>query len=394
MGLVLNYMISASDGKVKTYDTQKRFINESEFDTFGEFDDHIDVVQIKDKKFIYAEDKPFKEDQKKIDTSLIGKKHNKSLFKYFLDGTRHVYKVGDIAIDGVVYPLVVGQIIVGYCTREGRDIKKGKVLRKLALAVPIQYDIHKQGSNFFRKQCEEINKKIRESLFYKKFKMEFSSVIPYGDITVDSSEMGRNKYLRLATTKIQNEMLDEERMLVEDMVLNDLISNDDAMLIKDGSIEYKKDFTNRPDRNFESAKFNQNFRDIVGVSKMFDPELINRTEPHIGTIIAELKPEHRTKAYRYIHEGQHYCVWYLRLRDTINRSNSYADIIKIEMYMAGEQPKPSQLIDSISAHLINEAYPVCYGKDTRWANHLYPIYITETFCKSHFIDEKIIIKII
>ena len=60
----------------------------------------------------------------------------------------------------------------------------------------------------------------------------------------------------------------------------------------------------------------------------------------------------------------------------------------------GEQIKQTSLINSISAHLINEAYPVCYGKDARWANHLYPIYVTERFCKSMFIDEKLIIRMI
>ena len=298
MGLVIDYIIQSSDGEVKAYDSQKRFIDEAENDTFGEFDDHINEVTIKDKSLLYAEDKPFKESQKKIDPDLIRKKHNKSLFKYFLDGTRQVYKVGDIAIDGVVYPLAVGQIIVGYCGREGRDIKIGKAIRKLVLAVPVQYDTKKQGQNFFRKKCEEINKKVQESLFYQKFHMKFSDVISYGNITDKQIEMGRNKYLRLAISKIQNEMLDQERLLVEEMVLNGLVSNDDAMLIKDGSIEYKKDFTNRPDKELASAVFNQNFRDVVGVSKLFDPELLSRNEPHIGTIIAELKPMHRTKAYR------------------------------------------------------------------------------------------------
>ena len=55
---------------------------------------------------------------------------------------------------------------------------------------------------------------------------------------------------------------------------------------------------------------------------------------------------------------------------------------------------PTSLINVLSAHLINEAYPVCYGKDARWANHLYPVHITEMFCKSMFIDEKLIIRII
>ena len=53
----------------------------------------------------------------------------------------------------------------------------------------------------------------------------------------------------------------------------------------------------------------------------------------------------------------------------------------------------TSLIDLISANLIKEAYPVCYGKDTRWANHLYPIYLTESFCKSHYIDSNIIYKL-
>ena len=84
---------------------------------------------------------------------------------------------------------------------------------------------------------------------------------------------GAIKYLRLATTCIQNEMLDQERLLVQKLVMEGTVSNNDAMLIKDGSIEYKKDFTNRPEAALADAKFNLNFRDVVGVSKGFDPEL-------------------------------------------------------------------------------------------------------------------------
>ena len=104
MGLVLDYIVNNSDGQVKAYDSQKRFVDETEYDTFGEFDDHKSDCPIKDKSQLYAEDTPFKDSQKQIDEELIRKKHNKSLFKYFLDGTRHVYKVGDVAIGGVVYP--------------------------------------------------------------------------------------------------------------------------------------------------------------------------------------------------------------------------------------------------------------------------------------------------
>lgn len=47
----------------------------------------------------------------------------------------------------------------------------------------------------------------------------------------------------------------------------------------------------------------------------------------------------------------------------------------------------------ISANLIREAHPVCYGSDSRWANHLYPVYLTESFCKSHYIDSNIILNL-
>lgn len=394
MGLVLQYISNSSDGKIKVYDSQKRFIEDGELDTFGEFDDHKWIEQPKDKSQLYAEDKPSKSSQIEIKAKEIAQRKDKSRFKYFLDGTRHVYKVGDIAIDGTVYPLAVGQIIVGYCGREGRDIKIGRFNRILVLAAPIQWDVNHQGENFFRRQCEEINKRLQETPLFQKFGIQFNYVIPYGSPNQLQQELGRNKYLRLATACIQNEMLDQERLLVQDLVMHNIVSANNAMLIKDGSIEYKKDFTNRPDEDLANGKFTLNFRDVIGVSKLFDPELLSKREPRIGTMIAELKPMYRTRAYKYIHEGKAYCVWYLRLRDTLNRSNNYADIIKVEMFLPNNATKESALINSISAHLINEAYPVCYGKDARWANHLYPVHITELFCKSMFIDEKLIIRII
>ena len=42
-----------------------------------------------------------------------------------------------------------------------------------------------------------------------------------------------------------------------------------------------------------------------------------------------------------------------------------------------------------ASELIKEAYPVCYGKDSRWGNHLYPIHLTEALCKATYIDSTI-----
>lgn len=390
MGFVINYIVKTSDKRVSSYDTLKRFIDEREQDTFGEFDDHKFEDVSMDSHDKYAEDHPSRNGYKTISNTDILNFHNKSRFKFFLDGSRHVYKVGDVLIAGTVYPVVAGQIIVGCCIREKRDVHTFRHKRKFVIAMPKIYDADSHGVNFFRKKCEDINQAIMENSNISP-KIQFDSIIPYkidGDLTA-----GRNKYLHQAITVIQNEMMDEERKMVNSLCVEYTI-NEEAMLIKDGTLEYKKDFTNMPDADLDSAMFDLNIENVIGVSKSFDPELLNEIEPQIGKIIADLPPYSRTNAYKYVHEGKTYCMWYLRLRETPNAATRYSDVVKVELVIVGKKQISSQQVNSISTHLINEAYPVCFGKDTRWANHLYPVYVTETYCKSKYINDQIIIKLI
>lgn len=44
------------------------------------------------------------------------------LIKYFLDGSRHVFKVDDIAYNKQVFPVVAGQIGVGCCKRVEKNV--------------------------------------------------------------------------------------------------------------------------------------------------------------------------------------------------------------------------------------------------------------------------------
>ena len=48
----------------------------------------------------------------------------KTLLKYFLDGSRHVFKVDDIAYNKQVFPVVAGQIGIGCCKRENKRMSK------------------------------------------------------------------------------------------------------------------------------------------------------------------------------------------------------------------------------------------------------------------------------
>ena len=75
-----------------------------------------------------------------------------------------------------------------------------------------------------------------------------------------------------------------------------------------------------------------------------------------------------------------FAVWYLRLRNSDFRETSFSDIVKCEMVLLQEEkPIDTDIINVISANLIREAYPVCFGSDTRWANHLYPVYLTDEY---------------
>ena len=76
------------------------------------------------------------------------------------------------------------------------------------------------------------------------------------------------------------------------------------------------------------------------------------------------------------------------------RQNLRYDVIKCEMVIPTEGGViDSDTIDVICANLIREAYPVCYGTDSRWANHLYPVFLTEKYCKSNYIDNNIILNL-
>ena len=52
---------------------------------------------------------------------------------------------------------------------------------------------------------------------------------------------------------------------------------------------------------------------------------------------------------------------------------------------------PTDVVDTISLSLLNEGSPTCYGRDKRWASHLYPVYLTETLIKSTFESDLVFI---
>ncbi|MBI5207531.1 MAG: hypothetical protein HY934_07040, partial [Candidatus Firestonebacteria bacterium] len=70
-----------------------------------------------------------------------------------------------------------------------------------------------------------------------------------------------------------------------------------------------------------------------------------------------------------------------------------AGIVKVEKVLVTENEKEDGLqsdeINNISRCLLLEKSVCSYGNDSRWASHIYPIYLTEQIQKNKFISDYI-----
>lgn len=386
MGKILNYIQDRGKGKYTCYSTKKVSLDTSESEIF-EYDDKP-ILSDKAGKIAETDKSKFKE--KRIPESFL---KIDSVFSYFLDGSRHVYKVDDILIGDQVFPVLAGQIIVGCCERRDRDtFKPYKYNHSLVMAMPDNFDLDDDGVNFCKSICEGINSSIESSNVSKILGIKMNKLLLYKQQSNDPND--KDKYKNSATAKIQYEMMDEEQRMVADLCKNNKLDGS-HYLIKDGSLQYNPGYSNMSKNDFLLMR--NNYRYVVGVSKSFNPELLKDYEgDKLSKTIANLSPLHRTKVYRYSQSEDkgEYAVWYLRLRNNDFRPSNFSDIVKCEMIITREGGDiNSDEVDMISASLLKEAYPVCFGNDERWANHLYPVYLTESFCKSKYYSKEVVLNL-
>lgn len=320
---------------------------------------------------------------------------DKPLFSYFLDGSRRTYKVDDIELNKRIFPIMAGQIGVACCERQAPGRFKCKAVENnLVISLPSEANPEIKNNNlFFNKLTDKINNVDR----IKKTGVKFSKILSYSSKKIDTLEDTENKkYEHLGIAMIQDEMIDSEKKIVSVLTAKNVL-NEDNYLLKDGSLQYKPMQTGEYK---ELTKIKNNYRRVIGVSKLFNPELFrDRSNKSNAAAIAKLPLYHRTPAFMFQHdfEKQSYLgdykfsIWYVRIRD-VNRTDSpFAGILKVEKILITERESEegldSALIDIITANIINERNPVCYGKDSRWANHLYPVYLTEQFLKSQYLSD-------
>lgn len=315
-----------------------------------------------------------------------------SIFTYFLDGSRHTYKVDDISYSKNVYPIIAGQVGVGCCERKDRMLRPALPFnRKLVIVLPNKafssdaWHEKDQAKNLLL----QINKKAEA-----KHNLKFDDLLIYSTNKDESLD-------KKGIAKIQDYMVEKEKQIVADLVTKGKL-NCDNYLIKDGSLDYQRisNDKNKDAMNLSDGHIANYYQYVIGVSKSFDP-----TKCYVegggsnSDIIAKLKLYERTPAFRYssLRAGVDFCIWYLRIRDAKYTTNVFDGVLKIEKLIVTQREKDNGIesdeIDNISAHLLNERNPVCYGKDIRWANHLYPIYLTESFVKSKYISNDMFLQL-
>lgn len=307
---------------------------------------------------------------------------------YFLDGSRRVYKVDDHAYTtsgrSVIYPIVAGQIGVGCCKRENKVVIPECFMREIVISVPNIADADGRPG-FFKAMAI----KLSELPVLQRMGIEIKSIIPY------STSVNPEKFEDRGTAKIQDEMIRCEKEMVAELVKKKMLDSE-HYLVKDGSLEY------RPTKDIISDKrksmiFKNNYNYVIGVSKNFNPEICRDIsgKPNPG-YIAELPLYHRTPVacykpnYKGYESDIRFAVWYIRLRDKSRTRTAFDGVIKVEKMLVthdeNEYGIDSDLVNMLSALLINERNPVCYGTDLRWANHIYPIYLTEAYVKSKYLS--------
>ena len=372
--------IIAKETNGKSYNTEKY-----SFDTIGmpsfDYDDDGKKVM---KWQVSGETTKHK---KPISLSDYAKKLEGSppVISYFLDGSRHTYKVDDISYNKQVYPVIAGQIGVGCCKRINGVMSVESFYRRLVLSLPNVSNADGWGDEeFFAAKTVKLNK----SLELQRLGIKFAAILPY----TMPKEKQKGKIENSGIAAIQDYMIQSEKEMVAELVKAGRI-NQNNYLLKDGSLEYKPMKTGRGDLR-ELQKIKHNYRWVIGVSKSFNPEsILDHTGRPNANYIAELPLFYRTPVALYENRNflgdVKFAVWYIRIRDKKYTRTPFDGVIKVEKILMDEEYEngiDSDEVDLLSATLINERTPTCYGTDKRWANHLYPVFLTESFVKSKYMS--------
>lgn len=291
-----------------------------------------------------------------------------TILRYFLDGSRRTYKIADIIDQKRYLPLIAGQVGVAVVHRR-HDDRGVEPMRDYC-----------RFENILAFPDESVS---REDLDYLQAKINKESRIQF---TLIKYRVKKDKDpVDLAVAAIMRRMQDLEVEAVAALSKDNRLDND-AMLIIDGPLRFRE-MSGRP---FDIVQF----RNVVGLSKNFRPSFSigkGRKQEDVGSITSSLDFGERTPVYKTVDGKLTIGMWYLRMRNPEMMTNPLQGIVKLECYAIAPEEQEIGLeadrIDGISGHILRERNVTPYKTDSRWASHIYPVYLAETYLKTSFMSD-------
>lgn len=306
-------------------------------------------------------------------SSPVGKRgydRQRSLFEYFLDGTRRTFLVAEMETSSRRYlPILGGQVSAAVMHRD-RDTGRVKVFRH-AFANVVAMPGGGLGIN------EDDLRELQERLA--------SAARPFEVLTYGEKGLKQGKDpIEYAIAKVNAAMQSLEVRALEQLT-NENLTESSRLLLVDGSVQ----FTSIDHKNLSWL------RNVVGLSKSFSTRLtFTRDKKEIGALLVESLRAvgDRTPAFRYEFQGRPYAAWYLRIRERATVDKPLSGIVKLERVLLTDEEVeiglPSDIVDNVSLSVLGERYPTPYGQDDRWANHLYPVFLAEQYQKQKLMSER------
>gem|GEM_PF-1248807 len=300
--------------------------------------------------------------------------HGASFFRFFLDGAQRSYRVIEASISGHYLPFCAGQ--VGVAVLERNNNGRFTTVEKLTTVQNVLAIPNLVPEDSASDLSEQINAELCEKHHFKIIRYDYSS-----KEDKDPGDLGR--------AMIIDTMQRLELQTIRAMIQRNMIS-DRAMLAKDGGLQYRHDKI----KDLQLSKDDiVQLRNVIGLAKTFEPSLTlgkGRNRQSLGNITKGLQWRERTTVIRPPdNKDTTYGWWYLRLRPTDWMYSPLQGIIKIEVFAMGEEKEDGisqSRADTISSYVLAERNVTPYKTDARWATHIYPIFLTETYLRSSFLS--------
>ncbi|MGE4421665.1 MAG: hypothetical protein AB7D39_05155 [Pseudodesulfovibrio sp.] len=295
----------------------------------------------------------------------------RSLFRFFLDGAQRSYRVMEASIRNHYLPICAGQIGVAVLERMSdgtvSPVTDLTCIRNILVIPDLLSDA----------EVKEIEGKINKELLTE---YHFTVVCYSLKEDKDPGDLGR--------AKIIHEMQLLELETIHEMIKQNLIT-DRRMLAKDGGLQYSE--SKKRQLNLSNTDIVQ-LRNVIGVAKSFKPTLSlgkGRKRQDLGNLTKGLGWKERTTVICPDKGKKQHGWWYLRIRPCEQMKSPLQGIVKIEIFATGDEVEDgiaTTRADTISSYVLAERNVTPYKADPRWATHLYPIYLTETYLRSLFLS--------